>query len=142
MKKTALTLKLILALSVLSMFVAQFVNVIKANPYMMYEDVDPPPGTIPTRITISSPKNNTMYPDKSVNINIRATGPQPPYSKESGIYGLAYNIDNTISQSIKKGLYLVPEVSYSQTLHDLPVGNHNLTVIAYGLADLEKCKVL
>jgi len=133
--KTALTLELMLALSVLSLFVSQFVNVTKANPYMMYEDVDPPPGTIPTQITISSPKNNTRHLG-SVYINIRATGPQPPYSKESGIYLLAYNIDNTISQSIKKGLYSVPEVSYSQTLHDLPVGNRNLTVFAYGRADL------
>ena len=81
MKKAALTSELMLALSVLSMFVAQFVNVTKANPYMMYEDVDPPPGTIPTRIIISSPKNNTRHLG-AVNINIRAIGPQPPDSFE------------------------------------------------------------
>ncbi|MEM3881333.1 MAG: hypothetical protein QXD19_06265, partial [Candidatus Bathyarchaeia archaeon] len=54
------------------------VNVVKANPWLIFAPIDPIPGTIPPTITILSPKNNTAYPDITLNLTIHITKPQPP----------------------------------------------------------------
>ena len=137
MKKTALSLAIVSGLIVSFVFGVQFVSLVEANPYMMYEGVEPIPGTIPTKITITSPTNYTAYSGTAVKITLHVTGPQTPYPTKSGISDVGYNIDGTIfpEQNVKGGWDLVPEVNYSEVLYDLPAGNHELNVFAYGVVE-------
>jgi hypothetical protein len=137
MKKTALALTLVLALLTSLAVGVRFVSFVEANPYMMYEGVEPIPGTIPTKIAITSPTNYTAYSGTAVKITLHVTGPQTPYPTKSGISGVGYNIDGTVfpEQNVIGGWDLVPEVNYSEVLYDLPAGNHELNVFAYGVVE-------
>jgi len=61
MKKTVLALTLILVLLMSIMYGVQFVKVVEANPFFMFDYIEPIPGAIPPTITIYSPENSTVY---------------------------------------------------------------------------------
>ena len=135
MKKTVLVLAIVSGLIVSLVLGAQFVDMTKANPYAPWEVVDPIPGTIPPRITVASPENNTEYSGFDLNVMINVTGPQTPYPTKSGIMTVQYVIDNAEYQDVKLGWDLIPEVNYSKVLYDGTVGTHKLTVTALGVVE-------
>jgi hypothetical protein len=138
MKRTTLAVALILSL--LFSLVAGLVVVkeAKANSFIIFKSVAPIPGTIPPIITISSPKNNTVYPSNTVYISFNISKPEPPTPLESGITTVRYKLDakdtglyfcNHYNSNYPPGL---PNFTYSKNL-TLPEGNHTLLVNTGGV---------
>jgi hypothetical protein len=55
----------VLVIVFLMQLLVQGVNTAEANPFSMFNQIEPRPDAIPLKITIFSPRNNTAYsPDK------------------------------------------------------------------------------
>ncbi len=142
MKKKTFAIVLTSAL-LFSLVGAHVVGSAEANPYSFFwEWVDPPPGTIPPKITITSPRNYTTYSSGDLNLTIHITGPQTPTPAESsGIFWAGYTLDGDY-KTFKGALEeLVPEVDHSEVLDGLRNGNHELMVEAHGAVELGDFKV-
>jgi hypothetical protein len=138
MKRMALAVTIVLSLLFSLAAGVLFVNVTKANPFIIFETTDPIPGTVPPIITVSCPQNNTVYPSNVVCLSFTVSKPQPPTSLEAGINSVRYMLDGNLT-----GLYYcthyssgsppgVPSFSYSENL-TLPKGKHTLVVNASGV---------
>jgi hypothetical protein len=130
MKKTALVLALI-AILLFLVVRAHFVNLVEANPYSFFwKYVDPPPGTIPAKITILNPENNTVFWGGDLNIKVHVTGPVIPYSAVFGRLWIRYLLDG---DEVDAQYFIHPqsEVDNGTVLHDPSDGNHKLVVEAY-----------
>jgi hypothetical protein len=115
------------------------VKMAKANPFFIFNQIDPDPKTIPPKITISSPQNNTSYLPDQVIVNFEVDRPQLG-SCNTAIIDVKYVLDNSPSQafSIWRGGsasngWAVPEFNTIFTLPWVPRGNHNFTVTAEGV---------
>ena len=138
MKRTALAIALILALSV-SLMVGVFVKVVEADPFFIFKNIDPIPGTIPPNITISSPQNNTGYSSDKITVSFNVSKPQLGKFGTS-IIDITYTLDNVTVQvfTIWKGESAssssgIPEFNTTFTLPSLTTGNHSFTVKANGV---------
>jgi len=132
MKRATLAIMLMSAL-LFSVVGAQFVSLAEANPYSFFwEFVDPIPGTIPPKITITSPKNYTTYPSGNLNFTVHVAKPETPTPTESYIIYVHYYLDGTIHRVFNNYFEPVPEVDNSTVLHDLSDGNHTLVVQVEG----------
>jgi hypothetical protein len=138
-KKTALAIILISALLFSVVAGTELVKIAEANPWIIFDPVNPIPGTIPPIITISSPENNTVYAYTAFNLTVHITKPQPPLQQPSGISYARYTLDGNTesiyfcdhySSDSPPGL---PELDYSQILSALPDGNHELLVESAGV---------
>lgn len=138
MRKTVLTVAIILVLSVSLVTGIIIVNDVKANAFFIFKSVPPIPDTIPPIITITSPKNNTIYKSNNVYFSFNISKPQPPISLESGIASVRYTLDNN-----RTSLYYcthynsryppgLQKFTYSDNL-TLPIGKHTLVVEAGGV---------
>jgi hypothetical protein len=137
MKRTALAIALILALSVSLMVGVQFVKVVEADPFFMFKNIDLIPGTIPPTITMFSPLNNTEYSSDKITVSFNVIKPQLAMSWTS-IMGIHYRLDNNEEVNVNSFKYDekalgAPEFKATFTLPSLPAGNHSLTVRAHGL---------
>lgn len=139
MRKKALNVALVLAFLFSVVDGTELVKIAEANPWLIFEPVDPIPGTIPPVITISSPKNNTVYSRTAVNLTLHITKPQPPCQLESGISYARYTLGGNIT-----GIYFcdhyssgsppgIPELDYSQIISALPDGYYELVIEAAGI---------
>jgi len=135
MKTKCVLFTVVLAVSVL--IGIQAVEVVDANPFMSYKNIEPITGTLPPAITIISPLNNTTYSPESVVIKFNVNKPQLAKSFTS-ITEVYYSIDNSeevevYSQYVNgTGTMGVPEYNTTFTLPSLPMGTHFLTVKAIG----------
>jgi hypothetical protein len=131
-KKAALTLSLMLSFSIWLILGVQLINVTKANPYSppVWKYVDPIPGTVPTKLTILSPKNNTVYSSGDLNLTAHVTRPETPNSILPGSMWVLYFLDGNYVE--EAGYHEVPlsDLDINTVLHGLSDGSHELMVEA------------
>ena len=139
MKKTALAVILISTLLFSAVAGRELVKVAEANPFFIFEEIEPIQGTIPPTITISSPQNNIVYSSDEVTVSFHVDKPQLG-TCGTAIINVTYTIDSKTVQafSIWRGNsassgWAVPEFDTNFTLTSLTVGNHRLTVRAEGV---------
>jgi hypothetical protein len=114
----------------------QFVNLGSANPYQYVGEVPPKPDTLPPKISIDSPKNNSVYYTNHVALNLTVTGPTGPTVYSSYVENITYRADwqqnNVTLYSRKKwALYAgtnIAEYATETNLTEIAEGKHSLTV--------------
>jgi hypothetical protein len=130
MKKTAIALSLILALLFSVATGAQFVNLAKANPYFINGGVPPDSETFPPVISISTPKNNTVYSMNRLPLVFNVTAPQSRTASETSISRVTYQadwMDKTVNFNIGQG-----QASLSLQFSNIPEGDHRIIIQAFG----------
>lgn len=139
MKRKALVSTLFLALLFLSATGTQFVDLGTANPYQYTGEVPPKPDTIPPRISILSPKNNSVHYTNYVPFVLTVIGPTGPTVYSSYIENICYKADwqqNNVTLYSKQGkeaLYYgtkITEYSAEKNLTQIAEGKHSLMVFA------------
>jgi hypothetical protein len=139
-KKTFIAATVMLAFLLSLVSGMQTLKVAKANPFFMFNQVDPDPSTIPPRITISSPQNDTLYSSDSIAINFEVNRPLLG-TCDTDIFDVKYTLDNEAAVQAftiwhgnsASNTNAVPEFGASYTSPSLPAGNHRLTVTAEGV---------
>lgn len=137
MKRTVLSVILTLALLLMPTGLL-VVNEVKANPFFIFDGVDPIPGTIPPIITAFSPENNTIYNSSTLCLSFNVSKLEPPTSLDSGITFVRYTLDGNLT-----GLYYcthytsdyppgLPYFVHSKNL-TLPIGKHTLVIEVGGV---------
>ncbi len=137
--KTSVALTLILTLFVASMLGAQFANVVEADPFFIFNLIDPVPGTIPPTITIFSPQNSTSYSSDNIAVSFEVDRPKLN-SCDTAITYVNYTLDSETVQAFTiwrggsaSNAWAVPEYNTTFTLPSLTTGQHSLTVRAEGV---------
>jgi hypothetical protein len=134
--------------AILVLIEIQAVEVVDANPFFMYQTIDPIPGAIPPTITINSPKNNTVYSPDNLAVSFNVSKPQldtsianSPTRYYAYITSIYYTLDNDnetrVYYNYKNGVGTkgVPEFNTTLTLPSLSIGSHSITVKAYGIVN-------
>ena len=138
-KETVIAAIIISAFLFSLMAVTYPIGEVKANPFWIFNTIEPIPGTIPPNITILSPQNNTVYSSDEITVRFDVNRPQLDTCK-SDIIDVKYTLDGETVQafSIWRGgsasnSWAIPEFSTTFTPPSLPPGNHTLTVAAEGV---------
>jgi hypothetical protein len=129
----------IIITSILALVVGMLgVKVVEANPFTFYTQIEPIPETIPPSVIISSPQNNSVYPD-SVNISFNVSKPQLTNASLTNIVSVYYSLDQNESVEVYssyvhgQGTQGTPAFNTTFELSSLSTGNHKLTVTAIGV---------
>ena len=137
-KLLATTIITVLAL----VLVLQVVEVTDADPFFIFHEVDPVPGTIPPSITIFSPQNNQTYYSDRIIISFNVSKPQLG-NNSTAIIDVKFTLDKDTTEafSIWRGgsasnANAVPEFDTVFTSPLLSAGNHQLIVVAEGVVYL------
>ncbi len=69
MKRETLIVTLVSALLFSVVAGIELLNVVRANPFFPYKNVDPIPGAIPPPIAVSNPQNYTIYSSDEVTVS-------------------------------------------------------------------------
>ena len=136
---TTIILSTILALAV----GIHAVEVVNADPFFIFHQVDPVPGTTLPSITILSPQNNQEYHSDKVIINFNVSKPQLG-TCDTAIIEVKYIIDGKSNETFTiwrqeghtvgaSSSNAVPEFDTIFTSPSLSQGNHYLTVFAKGV---------
>jgi len=114
MKKTALVLAL---MSILLFLVvgAHFVSLAEANGFIGTY-IDPPPGTIPAKITILTPKNYTVYPSGNLNFTGIVAMPEGDYSVENAYLSVESYVNPGSHYLHQSYTFSASEVEFSRVL--------------------------
>ncbi len=130
MKKAVVLTLIILSLLTLDMVC---VRPIKAQ-YNQFQEVAPPPGTPPIVLSMLSPQNNTAYNSSNVNINFTVS-----FNGDSSTTLFFVNFTDdwqTNATYAYKQNVTNPQfphsISYSNSLTNIPKGNHSITIYAQG----------
>jgi|WetSurMetagenome_2_1015567.scaffolds.fasta_scaffold89640_2 hypothetical protein len=123
------------------MLSAMQVEVVEANPFWIFHQIEPRQDTIPPKITIFNPQNNTAYSSGNITISFYVDRPKLDMNgssidiQSSSIINITYTLDDktehafTIwkdgSASSSSG---IPNFSTSLNSPALSTGNHYLTV--------------
>jgi len=134
MRKTLPTVAFILALWLSAVAGVHFVGLAHANPFMYYEVVSPPADASPLVISVSSPKNNTIYNVNSINLTFDLNT-----SNTSIHYLLAAHFEADWMQEnvtvYKQSIYS-PEFpnfwKYNERFCNLSDGEHSIVIYARG----------
>jgi hypothetical protein len=118
----------------------QVVEVAEANPFFIYNFIEPIPGTISSNITIINPQNNTVYSADIITASFNVSKPQLT-TCESAITSINYTLDDEVVQVYTIHPYEdgfgtasgIPKFNTTFALPTLTTGNHNLTVTAEGV---------
>jgi hypothetical protein len=123
--------------------IAQIVKTAEANPFFIYHQIDPLPGTNPPKITIFSPQNNTAYPSGNITISFHVDRPKLDMNgssidiQRSSIINVTYTLDDKTEQAFtiwKNGSASsssgIPNFNTSLNSPAVSTGNHYLTVYA------------
>ena len=145
MRKTAAAL--ITALLITAAAGTLFVRMGKANPYLYHESGPPPEGVTPLAISISSPKNNTLYRTNNITFTFSIKNNDPnaqfPSRESHAIPSVHYLLDAHLKADwmennvtiYKQGAY-DPERptfwEFNETLWNIPNGEHSVAVTALG----------
>jgi hypothetical protein len=115
------------------------VEVVNANPFFIFHQVDPVPGTIPPKIIMFNPQNSTVYSSDNITISFYVDKPKLDMH-DSSIINITYTLDDKTVQAFtiwKDGSAGsdsgIPNFNTSFTSPPLSTGNHNLTVYAEGV---------
>jgi hypothetical protein len=132
-KKTFMATIIILTFLVSSLAGIQTVKVAKANPFFGWKIVDIASGTIPPKVTLFSPSNNTVYSESNILLSFNISKPILSSAWKSGITNVEYFLDSRevelYSMDSSPGLQ---EFNYESNL-TLAEGNHTLIVQADGV---------
>lgn len=143
MKKVALTKKSMAGIAVIlllsSLVGLQAVEVVKANPFWIFHPIEPIPGTVPPRIIIFNPQNNTAYSSDNITISFYLDKPKLDMH-DSSIINITYTLDDKTEQAFtiwKNGGAGsdsgIPNFNTSFISPTFSTGNHRLTVYAEGV---------
>ena len=142
-KKRLLTAVFISAFLFSGIAGTQFVNVGTANPYFNGGIVPPDPSAKPPGISISDPKNNTVYTTNTITLNIKVTLPESQKASETKIDTIYYEadwleervylfqsrgLDDEISSTRPQNLYF----QCLEQVSEVPNGTHGIMVYAKG----------
>jgi len=135
MRKRFLSAALILALLFLAVAGTLFNNLSWADPYVYRGEVPPKPSTIPPQISISSPKNNTVYNTNYIALNFYVNPPTGPTVNSPIVTQIYYKADwkqNQVTIYNYTGDPYSELTTYSVNLNltGIPAGNHSITVVA------------
>ena len=133
-KKTFLPAGFISALFFIAITEANFGEFAQANPYMHYEFVSPPASAKPLEISVSSPKNNTLYRVNDITFTFSIS------TENTSIHYLldAYFKANWMQDNVtvyKQNLYhtIFPEFwNHSETFLQMPDGKYSIVITARG----------
>jgi hypothetical protein len=139
-KKTFMATIVITAFLISLVAGMQDVEVTNANPFWIYNFIQPVPGTIPCNITILNPQNDTAYYSDTASVSFYVSKPHLSTASETSITYVNYTIDEKTVQAFAIHPYEdgfgtasgIPEFNTSFGL-SLPLGNHTLTVTAEGV---------
>jgi hypothetical protein len=146
-KTTLLTLVFASVLLSIAITEANFVKLAQANPYLYHESGPPPAGVTPLVISISSPKNNTLYRVNDITFAFRIqnndANAQFPSRDSFAIPSIHYLLDAYLkadwredSVTIYKQNTYSPEFptfwDYNETFWNIPDGEHSIIITALG----------
>jgi hypothetical protein len=120
MNKAALALTLISAL-LFSVVAVQLFSLVEGNFYPPFEYVEPLPGTVPPKITLSNPKNHTSCLVSEVSLIMSVSMPETSYPAEFEELGITCFLDGYGPATVTR---------INKTLNDLRGGTHKLEVRA------------
>jgi hypothetical protein len=118
------------------------VEVVEANPFWIFHQIEPRPDAIPPKITIFSPQNNTTYSSEKITLSFYVDKPKLDMNgssidiQSSSIINITYTLDDKTEQAFtiwKNGSASSSGISNFNTSLNcpaLPAGNHYLTVYA------------
>lgn len=134
MKKTLPTVAFILALWLSAVAGVHFIRLAHANPFMYHETVSPPADASPLAISVSSPRNNTIYNvnDITLAFDLNTTNTSIHYLLASHFEADWLHENVTV---YKQSIY-IPEFpnfwNYSETFCNLSDGEHSVVIYARG----------
>jgi len=132
MKKTALTVAtIVFGLIVLLVFGVQFIQLVKANGYIVHEYFDEPPV-----ITVESPLNNDLFSSDTVVVSFTLTKPEYDWvniysGSSSKVESVVVTLNGTRYDRVAVSSELSVPFTYSLNLTDLKDGLHNVQLIAH-----------
>ncbi len=143
MKRTALALTLVATLLFLAVDQTLFVNLANAN-FWYRENILPPSGTKQPIISILSPNNNSVYAKDSFRLTFDVTTNKSweyQYSGDTGpweyLFEVYYTLDwtegNISVYSMEQMQTMKSNLSYSETLTQVPDGKHEINVSAIAI---------
>ena len=122
---------------------AMQVEVVEANPFWIFHQIEPRPDAIPPKITIFSPQNNTAYSSDNLTISFYVDRPKLDMNgssidiQSSSLINITYTLDDKTEQAFtiwKNGSASsssgIPNFNTSLNSPALSPGNHYLTVYA------------
>jgi hypothetical protein len=134
MKKTTVTLPLFLALALSIVATVEVVEVVEANPFFMFDYIEPIPDAIPPDITVYSPENSTRYSSDIITVSLNVSKPQQT-GWTSSVIEVTYSVDD--SAPIQIYCYMwpnegsgTPEFNTNFSLNFLSAGKHSLKIEA------------
>ena len=138
MPKKLLATTIIIATILASVVSTLGVEVVNANPFTFYAQIEPIPETIPPAIIIFSPQNNSVYPDL-VDVNFNVSKPQLTNAYLTNVVSVYYSLDQNERVEVYSnyvnghGTEGTPTFNTTFELSSLSTGNHKLTVTAIGV---------
>jgi len=141
------SIALIVAILITAIAGVYSVNFAQANPYLYHESGPPPAGVSPLAISISSPKNNTLYNVHNITftLSVRNNDPNAQFpSRDSyAIPSIHYLLEVYLKTDWMEDNVTVykqdaynPEHptswDFNQTLWNIPNGEHSIVVTALG----------
>ena len=128
MKKTALVMTLLWAIFVSLVAEIHVVKVAVANPINPWKRVIPV-GTVPAKVSILSPRNNTAYPSGDLNITVQIAKPETPSLTAFDSHSVNLFLDGVLIDSISE---YIPrsKTDINTIMHNPFIGKHKLVVKA------------
>lgn len=114
----------------------QVAEVVEANPYVdeyVFNDILPPTGTQPPKVTIHSPQNSSLHQRNitlNFDVNIPNLGDNKSINYVEKVYYVASWASNETTVTEK---FFVNRTSFSIDLNNMPEGNLSIIVYAVGL---------
>jgi len=114
----------------------QVAEVVEANPYVdeyVFNDILPPTGTQPPKVTIHSPQNSSLHQRNitlNFDVNIPNLGDNKSINYVEKVYYVASWASNETTVTEK---FFVNRTSFSIDLNNMPEGNLSIIVYAIGL---------
>ena len=134
MKKTAWVLMLFLIILLSILIAVEVVDVAEANPFFMFDYIEPIAGAVPPTIAIYGPMNSTISSSDIVNVSLNITKPEQP-GWTSSIIRVEYCLDNGVPIQLYSIYWSgegsgIPEFNTDFSLYLLSAGQHSLKVEA------------
>jgi len=134
MKKTAITVTLILAFLFSALTGTQFIDLGNANPYMYHEYVSAPLGSKPLVISLFSPLNNSIYKVNEVTLAFNIS---TQFTSLNYLLGAYYEADwmpdnVTVYKQNTRSPEFPTDWTYTRTFNHLPDGDYSIVITAWG----------
>lgn len=133
-KKKLVASAVVLLLFFTALIATASVKLTQANPYLDYGWVSPPKDAIPLEISVSSPKNNSIYSTSDINLSVNIDTNNTSIHYLLDAYFKADWMQDNIT--IYKQNIHSPEFpdfwSYTKSFVDLPDGNYSIVITARG----------